>query len=389
MAKNHRIVAGGRFVMRSLFRTTGGYWIGRVRDTQTGRVRKISTRKKKKPEAETALIRWCEDYVANQKDREEKRHVDGVMFSPAFAEWLSLKSVRPSTLRDLEYSFDRIYKPRFGGHYLDEVEPKEIERFLRDLERKRNCAAKTRHKHLSTLRSFFGWAMRHRHCRMNPTEGIRVSRVAKRHGYALSEEEAQSLLRASRDKVVLEVEDKRRGPWKQSWQPPPHLHLAIAIGLFTGLRRGNILGLKWKHVDLGNRRLSISAEEMKANADIVLPIHKDLHKLFEGMLRGGKRPPAADSFVLGEELGEIKTSFHTALSRAGLPRIRWHDLRHTYASWLSTRCSFACLRELLGHSPGGMITLRYTHVTWQEKLDAIDAVPRLFGKRNRCKKKYS
>ena len=80
--------------------------------------------------------------------------------------------------------------------------------------------------------------------------------------------------------------------------------------------------------------------------------------------------------VIGPELKAITKSFKSALRRADLPDIRWHDLRHTFATWMSTRCSYAALRQVMGHSPGS-VTLQYTHVPFEELRQAVDTLPNL------------
>jgi integrase len=85
-----------------------------------------------------------------------------------------------------------------------------------------------------------------------------------------------------------------------------------------------------------------------------------------------------DAPVIGTALGEISTSFKAALRRAELPDMRWHDLRHSFATWMATRCTFAALQQLLGHSPG-VVTFDYLHVPFEELRDAVDTLPSLLA----------
>jgi integrase len=73
----------------------------------------------------------------------------------------------------------------------------------------------------------------------------------------------------------------------------------------------------------------------------------------------------------GTPFGDIKVGFLAARKRAGLEDVRWHDLRHTHASWLVIRgVSLAVVRELLGHSSFEM-TLRYAHLAPDQKTQAV------------------
>jgi integrase len=335
----------------------------------------MSTRERSRRRAEQKVLDWIQGLEAA---RNEEVVVEGPLFKNAFQEWLDLKDIRASTLADYTTTFNGVFIPAFGKMFVDEITFEDIELFLNKTRKKRKLSSRTQQKHLTLLRSFFKWAIRRRYTRANPTEGIRVARGAKRLGVALTVEEARRLVEACHSSVVQEVTDSRRENWTQEFRPPEHLFVAVLIALYTALRRGNLLTLTWRDVDLSRGKITIPAERMKANADHQIPIHEDLSVVLKQVLRKrGRYDP--DELVLGKELLTISSSFKTALKRADLPDIRWHDLRHTTATWLSARCSYACLRQLLGHSPGNIVTLYYTHVPFEELRSAIDSLPSLIS----------
>ncbi|MGH7754076.1 MAG: tyrosine-type recombinase/integrase [Gemmatimonadales bacterium] len=199
--------------------------------------------------------------------------------------------------------------------------------------------------------------------------------MAKRIGVALTLEQARSLICACREPVVHRIQDRRRKQGEQAWPPPPHLFLAVLVALHTGLRRGNTTRLRLSQLDLGQRKINIAAEEMKANADFVIPVHPELAEALTESLRGrGKLGP--DELVLGREVKEITKSFKSALKRAGLPPIRWHDLRHTASTWWSERAPQAVKDALMGHAPVG-VSGRYTHIPFETMKRVVDCIPRL------------
>lgn len=366
--KAHRVL-NGRWVVHSL-RRRRGMWRGRVRDLKNGRVLQRDTHERDRRKAEQAILDWIRLLESRENSTTEPLTE---RFDLRFQEWMELKSLRPSSKFDLHCSFRGVFCPTFGERFLDEISPKDIERFLKALETKRRLASKTRQKHLTTLRSFFSWAVRHKHCAENPTLGIKVPRGAKRQGTALTVEEARRLIQACHVSTVKEVKDRRRGTWKQTWDPPEHLALAVHIALQTGLRRGNILNLRWSQVDLQKGSIVIAAEETKAQADLRIPIHPELIIVLQHLQvsRGGH---SKEDLVLGTKLRAITKSFKAALARAQLPPIRWHDLRHTFATWASLKAPYAVLRELLGHSPGS-VTFHYTHVPFEELQRVVRELP--------------
>lgn len=385
--KAHRIF--GEWVVRSLFERDG-VWYGRARHLRTRRMRYLSTREKDRRKAEQKVLNWIKKLEAEDQGKPQL----GTLFSKAFEEWLGLKELRASTQREYGYSFTGVYEPFFGEMLVGGIRLEDVERFLVQLrdhrgrrfkeakgwDGERKLSRRTRQKHLSTLRSFFRWARLRRYCKEDPTEGINIPRATKRQGIALSFLEAQKLLWACRDEAKIVVKYSNREASTQTVKPPSYLFLAVLIGLHTGLRKGNVTGMRWKHVDLGKGKICFAAEEMKANADLEIPIHPELLEVLKAQAgEKGKLDP--NSPVLGEEVDSFKRSFRWALKQAGLPyagdrRVRFHDLRHTLSTWLAVRYPQAIKDAMLGHAPRGVSGL-YTHVPFEELKKAIDRMPRL------------
>lgn len=387
------IVVGERMLVRSPFRwpPETGVWYGRIRDKKTGRVWKVSSYLKDERKALSYLVKWAEKKIKELEG--QVVDLEGRTFGKAFQEWIELRpKLRPSTRKDYE-SAKKGFVKAFGEVLVSEVGPVEVEKYLAELGQN-GRAATTQQKYLVLLRSFFSWAVRRRLCAANPTDGLRAARGERRRGIALSHEQARKLLEKCRESYTLELELKKKGgrrkkeKWEQTNKPPRYLWLAVLISLHTGLRKINVLGLKWREVDLQKGAIRISRERMKGKADLEIPIHPELLEVLKGVLQGlldEDKEVGLDDPVVGKGILDLKGSFASAVKRAGLvkdgegePGFRWHDLRHTFATWVGSRATLPQLQALLGHSPGS-ISLQYTHPPFAELKEVVCGMPRLIS----------
>ncbi len=134
---------------------------------------------------------------------------------------------------------------------------------------------------------------------------------------------------AARDRV-LSVEESER----LIGCAADHLKPIIKFALQTGLRKGNILNLRWSQVDLDKKQIHIQAEEFKNRDHHVQLITDETVELLESLLQNAS---AACEFVFtykGQRINSIKTSFNAARRRSGIAHCRFHDLRRTQATRL-------------------------------------------------------
>jgi len=139
-----------------------------------------------------------------------------------------------------------------------------------------------------------------------------------------------------------------------------YLKPIIITAISTGMRRGEILNLKWKDVDLEHGFIRL--EETKNHEPRDLPISEYLAETLKGL----KKIQRIGNYVFCKDNGEkricIKESFKSACRKAGLEDFRFHDLRHTAASLLASGgCDIITLQNLLGHKTLAM-TQRYAHL---------------------------
>jgi len=132
--------------------------------------------------------------------------------------------------------------------------------------------------------------------------------------------------------------------------------LTIAtLAPLTGMRRGEIVNLRWEHIDLANGVIHVL--QTKSGEPREIPIAPKLRALLDSMRKGdGGRVFALSTRV-------INTRFSMALKLAGITNFRFHDLRHTFASHFIMRTNdLPATQKLLGHHSPRM-TLRYAHLS--------------------------
>ena len=170
---------------------------------------------------------------------------------------------------------------------------------------------------------------------------------------------------------------------------PSHLRNIVICALYTGMRRGEILGLKWSQIRNG----FIYLQKTKTDEPRQIPVNDALEVLFQNITKAQqigsehvfifsrknkrKEMPTDSGLkvintVVGHFVGEVKTSFYAALKRAGIKNFRFHDLRHTFASHMIMRGgSLKAVQEILAHKTMTM-TLRYAHLSQEHKKTAVN-----------------
>ena len=142
------------------------------------------------------------------------------------------------------------------------------------------------------------------------------------------------------------------------------LYPITALCLLTGARKMEINGINWQNVDLQRNRLTFSDTK---NGEIrAIPLSPEASKIFHG-LRPKKKPMPSD-FVFPSEHDrtkpmEIRTAWDNVLTAIEIKNFRFHDLRHSAASYLAMNgATMADIAEILGHKTLNMAK-RYTHLS--------------------------
>jgi integrase len=140
---------------------------------------------------------------------------------------------------------------------------------------------------------------------------------------------------------------------------PPHLAAMAAFSLATGLRRANVTGLRWAQVDMKRRVAWFDGEDMKNGNPQAVPLNEDAMRVL--LARSGAHPVFVFTYK-GRRIVQVSTAaWYKALGRAGIRDFRWHDLRHTWASWhVQGGTPLLALQELGGWESSEMVR-RYAH----------------------------
>jgi len=172
-------------------------------------------------------------------------------------------------------------------------------------------------------------------------------------------------------------EPKRRIRWitqaeadRLIGQLPQHLAAMVRFSLETGLRRANVTGLQWSQVDLARRTAWIHADQAKARKAIAVPLSGAAVIVLREQL--GRHQTHVFSFR-GRSVNQVNTkAWRAALERAGIANFRWHDLRHTWASWhVQAGTPLHVLQELGGWECVEMVR-KYAHLSSEHLAQYVD-----------------
>ncbi|WP_256206155.1 tyrosine-type recombinase/integrase [Nitrosomonas oligotropha] len=223
----------------------------------------------------------------------------------------------------------------FRGKYLDEL-TRDVIAGIGELKRKETSPA-TANRLLALIRSILRRAALDWEWIDKPPV-IKLYREAKRRVRYLSATQASILIQ----------------------ELPQHLGDMVTFSLATGLRRSNVTKLEWSQVDMQRNVAWIHGDQAKAGK----PIHVTLNATAIAVLTRqiGKHPRSVFSYK-GKPITQVNTkAWYKALKRAGIEDFRWHDLRHTWASWLTQNGVPLNVIQEMGAWESAEMVRRYAHL---------------------------
>ena len=272
-----------------------------------------------------------------------------------------LKTAETNEKRSLSSDRTRMRRllAAFEGHPAAAISAEAIEKLKADLQAEdlrtahqikagegvKRMAPATVNRHLALLRSVFYLALRNKKITTHPMHGVKFFRENNVRVRYLTEEEEFRLFQ----------------------QLKACYHAIVRIGLLTGLRASNLLGLLWRNMDLENKVYTVPLS--KSGEALRLPMHSQMQEILKGLPRNG---PYVFAGADGEPPWDFTHNFSQAAKSAGIQDLHLHDLRHTWASRLAMAgVDLLTIKELGGWKTIQMVQ-RYAHLSPDHKRQAIE-----------------
>ncbi len=215
------------------------------------------------------------------------------------------------------------------------------------------------------MSKIFNMAIRDRVASTNPCRGVKLLAENNERTRYLTVKEEQDL-------------------FAQLTGPRAHIRPIVILALHTGMRRGEILSLKWSQVDFSRNLIHVT--RTKTGRDRFVPINETVREELLQLSKESKGEAVFANSRTGKALGWIKRGFSAACKEAELVNFRFHDLRHTCATRLADSGADAfTIAEILGHRDLRQ-TKRYTHATDARKREALERLANYGQSEKNCLK---
>ena len=288
--------------------------------------------------------------------------------------------VRPSSHQTYRGYIDNHIKPNIGNVPLGKLSSLHLQKLYKKLlagGRVERIEAKGQPKGLSAktvrninqvISSAMDFAKDQKLISSNPTDGCALPKLEHKEMKTLPVEQLTSFLREAKESGVFEL---------------------YYVELATGLRRGELLGLKWADIDLVQGSLRVQRQIARINGEVIeaplktknayrtLPLSADA----VGVLQEQRKKSGNSPYVFPSPTGgpispdSVLHMLHRVLKRAGLSKVRFHDLRHTFATLaLQNGVDIKTASGMLGHYSAGFTLDTYTHVTTSAEKEAANTM---------------
>lgn len=364
--------------LRLLQRTRGPVWYARVRVGTKDTKKLIGpawTKRSACPPGHftrQGAERWLREYLADvAKGQRIEQQATGATWEDACREWLRWTEYdrrrKRSTVRDYRLTVEANLIPDLGAdRQLETIQPKNIEAYRDRLLDQGRLSPRTINKRLTMIGGILGRAMKVWDLRANPAAGI--EKVPERR---------------SGDLDVLRPDEIRQLAAAAETDQDSTLYLTAA---FTGLRFGELAALRWSDIDWQRELIHVRRalargviDEPKSGKVRSVPMMPEVAQV---LARLGQRElwTGEEDFVFisptGGYIDHSTTSrtYRKALDRAGLRRVRFHDLRHSFGTLAVEAFPLSDVKAWMGHADI-QTTMRYVHHV--PKHDAAQRLGRL------------
>lgn len=359
-------------------------------DPETGkRKQKWFSGFKTKKEATKAMIQKINELEQGTFVEPQK-----ITFQAFLESWLddyARVALKPSTFETYEIFTRKHIIPALGSHVLQQLQPMHLQRFYNEklksgrIDGTGGLSPQTVKYFHSIIREALGHAVKWQLLNRNVAALVDPPSMRKKEINTFTVEEITCFLECAK-------EDR--------------LYIAFLLAIYTGLRRGEILGLRWKDVDLVNRTASIRKNLVVIHSKPVLqdPKTRGSHRSVTlssstiEALQQHKEFQNEEKLLLGESYQDhdlviatslgtpvsprnLLRSFYRILEKANLPKIRFHDFRHTHATLMLKQGEHPkVVSERLGHSNTRITMDIYSHVLPNMQQEAVDRFENMMKK---------
>lgn len=349
---------------------------------------------KKRAEAMLMEARKEKEAALNHLAEEGKESTGSgdILFTAFMSDWLEMmkNSIEPTSYASYFYCVERRINPYFEKKHpklkLQELKPKHIQDYYTYELNKLGISANTVIHHHANIRKALQYAVQIDLIATNPADRIQRPKKEQFVGESYSAKELTALFEAVRGDPI---------------------ELGVILAAFYGLRRSEVVGLRWDAIDFEQKTITIrhtvtqttldgkstviSKDRTKTKSSyrtlpLVAPFEELLHRLQADQIRNRKlcgRSYCREyiGYIYVNETGErikpnyITQHFPLVLEKHGLRRIRFHDLRHSCASLLyANGVSLREIQEWLGHSDISTTSNIYTHLSYDTKIASANAI---------------
>ena len=353
----------------NIYKRKDGRWEGRFLTESMGEKKYISVYGHSYKEVKQKLI----------ERRTDSHAASFISFGRAANEWLTdvKPRVKESTYINYEYLLKRQILPQFSGKDMRKLDTGEMNRFIREksengrLKGKGGISKKYLRDIVAIVKSVANFCEQEYEI-PNKIRNVKTPKVERREGKMLSPAEQQRLTKCLMSRVST-------------------VNLGILLALYTGLRIGEVCGLRWEDYDSaegtitvrrtvqripdnsGRTRLHVGTPKTQSSLRTIplpLPLIRLLNKLKADnnsfIITGTEAVP---------EPSRLRSAFKRTLKEYGLRDIRFHDLRHLFASnCIRMNFDVKSLSEILGHANASMTLNRYVHTTLDTKRQYMNLI---------------
>ena len=275
------------------------------------------------------------------------RRFDRIRFKEMSFEYLEIHAKPNKRSYSRDQTIIKHLDEFFEDKYLHEITAVDIEKYK--LYRLRQVSKSTVNRELACLKHIFKKANEWGKTDQNPSEKIRRFKTVPPRIRYLETEEIEALCNAC----------------------PSYLKPIILTAVNTGMRKAKLLNLEWKDLDFHNKLIYLSNTKGAEKREI--PMN---NLVYTTLLSTRKKPNSRYVFCHknGRPYRDVRASLDKAARKARIERVRFHDLRHTFASQLvMAGIDLKTIQELLGHKTIEM-TLRYAHLSPDHKRAAVEVL---------------